>query len=76
MTSWKRQRSRTILLNNASKELLLYDTRMKDNLSSFVSGLEKIEIRVGKEERATWIWGWSKYLFIPRFILLAWMFVE
>ena len=60
-------------INKASQELLLYVTRMKDNLSSFVSDLEKIEITVGKEQTFTvaeWIWGWLKSLFI----MIAWIF--
>jgi hypothetical protein len=62
-------------INKASQELLLYVTRMKDNLSSFVSDLEKIEFTgtVGKEQTVTvaeWIWGWLKSLFI----VIAWIF--
>ena len=60
-------------INKTSQELLLYVTRMKDNLSTFVSNLEKIEITVGKGQTFTvaeWIWGWIKSFLI----VIAWTF--
>jgi hypothetical protein len=51
-------------INKASCELSLYVTRMKNNLSSFVSVLEKIGVTVRKERTlAGRILGWLKSLF-------------
>ncbi|KAH9996306.1 hypothetical protein BJV77DRAFT_1065925 [Russula vinacea] len=52
-------------INRASLDLSLYVTRMKENLNSFVSTLENIEVSARKERQtlAGWILGWLKSLF-------------
>lgn len=51
-------------INQASRSLSLLVTRMKDNLSSFVSVLEEIEVSAKKERTLTGrILGWLKSLF-------------
>ena len=52
-------------ISQASRELSLYVTHMNDNLSSFVSSLEKIQDSTLRKEQAPaeWIWEWLKSLF-------------
>lgn len=52
-------------IRQASKELSKDVMRMRENLTSFVSALEEIEVTERKEEQtlAGWIWGWLKSLF-------------
>ena len=51
-------------IRQASRSLSIQVARMKDNLSSFVSALEKIEVTARKEQTlAGWILGWLKSLF-------------
>jgi hypothetical protein len=52
-------------ISQASRELSLYVTHMNDNLSSFVSDLEKIQESTVRKEQvlAEWIWEWLKSLF-------------
>jgi hypothetical protein len=52
-------------INRASLNLSLYVTRMKDNLNSFVSTLDNIEVSARKERQTLvgWVLGWLKSLF-------------
>ena len=52
-------------ISQASRELSLYVTHMNDNISSFVSTLEKIQESTVRKEQglAEWVWEWLKSLF-------------
>jgi hypothetical protein len=57
-------------ISEASRSLSINVTKMKDNLSSFVSILEQVQVTVKKESLVEsvknilrWIWGWLKSMF-------------